>query len=199
MYPLSYIVSTPPAATALAEATNLRNVLGIASSDVGALTEIQLAVDAATGAINEYCGRVFARRGLAFRYRLYAYEFVLTNLPVVGSLLVEDGEGGRLDVEADLSGVVRRVDGEQFEGLLNVHYEGGYTLPSDPSVISPTLPADLEIACQDLAKWFYLRRARDPQVETEALSGIAAAGYAVPMGMPEDVASLIEPYRFVRI
>ena len=198
MYSLSYLITTPPTATALAEASNLRSALGISTADVGALQEITLAIDAATGAIQQYCNRVFARRSLAARYRANGRVLVLDQVPVIGSLLVEDTAGDRLDVDLEFGQNVVRQDGELFEGIINIHYEGGYEVPGQPATPS-TLPSDVELACQDLAKWFYLRRARDPQVETEALSGLSAAGYAVPMGMPEDVAALIEPYRLSRI
>ena len=198
MYPISIQVTIAPTSTALVSPLNLRSTLGIEATDAETLFEIELAVDAATGAIQQYCNRVFARRSLAARYRTNEYFVMLEQLPVIGSLLVEERNGDVIDVSIENGYRVVRQDGEAFQGIVNIHYEGGYHLPSDP-LLTSTLPKDVELACQDLAKWFFLRRARDPQIETEALTGLSAAGYVVPMAMPDDVATLLDPYRLLRL
>lgn len=87
-------------------------------------------------------------------------------------------------------------------------YDAGYWLPSFSGTASGTLlPADVERACQLLAKSTWFSAPRDQSVLRETVPAVLDLTYAAPGGsgmplvdgLPEEIAGLLQPYRHLRV
>ena len=118
-------------------------------------TNIIMAINKASAAIEAYCGRSFRKalytqairvatdEIITEQYPLYAvYEDAEKTTPLPNIYFI-DSAPGIVDLEADYKGII--------------HYEAGYILPKDATEEQPaTLPVDLEECCLQLAEKLYI-------------------------------------------
>lgn len=174
------------------------------------------AITQASAAIETACNRVFAKQRYAETLRLDGALDVISlqHYPASIVSIVHDGvtldaEDWELDAKA---GLLYRLDGSDapldWTGeKIVVTYDGGYVLPSFTGGSGEPLPADLQRACQILAKTSWQNDGRDVSVLRETVPDILDITYAAPGGnampfagaLPEEIAGLIQPYRALRV
>jgi len=152
--------------------------------------------------IEGYCKRRFLRKQFSERIALDGALFApLREYPVVSirGLLLEAGGGGLLNAAPGSYRAVPGLDGELdvpcglelargFRGLKAVRavYVAGYTRGG--------LPPGLGAACMELAVW-NLNRYRGRRVGMAGPTGGGNEGWGFETSMPENVRSLLEPFK----
>lgn len=168
----------------------------------------------ASAAIVRYTGRPFAQEGYEETVAGYGGNYLmLSRTPVVGTPVVLQNAEPITDftVEEPAAGILRRDAGWAWtaavgwalteyvvpnseDPLFKVTYTAGYILPDDPA--TRDLPEDIERACIDLARAYWLARARDPAVASKRL-GDFAISYVDESGvggLPPRVEAILGPW-----
>lgn len=158
-----------------------------------------LALEAASETIRTYCNRRFSYvedDEFSIRIRDYRTSIALPELPVHGvSLITEDGE--ELDDDdwyvATGTGTVHRNVGywDRSEPVV-ITYTHGYVLPTEPE---PTLPADIQLVCLQLAGRRTTTDSRAPESETIGQYAVTYAGEDASGGLTSEERSTLDLYR----
>jgi hypothetical protein len=202
--PLFEVVTSANAnARALTTADNVRALIGSPTADDALITTLidrasanmarycRLASDT-TGAMPtfalEACKATWAPTGFS---SIYPYprrdepdRLILPwRKPIAMTALTEDGT--TLVASADYrlmpGGILERLDASSgapklwSQGVIVATFNSGFSLPSDA-------PPDLEQACIDQVKFWYLTRKRDPSLRSEQVPDIYQAAYSVAGG-----------------
>ena len=199
----SLTVITPAESHDLTALETVKTELGLADS-ISEDEKILNWIHQASGAIEDYCGRVFAQETVSESWRLpYAPgEIVaLKRIPVteiisvteVDTLLTADTQ-----YEFDSrTGFMWRLSNDArtcwTTGRLVVVYTAGYELLDQ-------LPYAIERACISLVKFYRAKSHQDPLLRSEEIPGVMRYDYQINTigsdgGLPPDVLSLLEPYR----
>jgi hypothetical protein len=181
-------VTTPAAVTALTEVQAVKAALGVSSSKFD--KALERLINAATDAIQDYVGHVYAKQTYTETVAGSGHPvLLLTNVPIIGIPVVTAGGSPVVDfiVQDALVGSLyrqvgwaqgawigwytepRRVQGT--EGLnFSVVYEAGYVMPTDED---RTLPAAVEQACITTVVAWYKGSARDPRVKMKKVGDLS--------------------------
>ncbi len=208
-------------ANALTTVETLAGELGVVVPASGSAAErdLERRIAVASQAVEDYCGRRFARATLTEKVASKGGQvLVLERYPVVSvtSVTYDGQEVGATEYACDgvdaATGLVRNVYGdwvstadwqrgagaEPLAGserpLYEVVYVAGYVLPKDGTADSPaTLPAPLEEACILTAVASYRAKGRDPSIVSESLlsASVSYAGSTVNTAIGRGVAGLI--------
>jgi hypothetical protein len=203
------ILTVTVAATSrrLATETALRDEVN--ASTEPAASRVGYLLDQASGAVESYCGRTFARETVSetFRYgwgcapdvlRLARRPIVsITSITEDGTALASDGR----EFDADAGLLWRLQDDSRIRWTarkITVVYVAGYLLPEQAN---PTLPADIIRATLITGAAMFAAIGRDPLLRSESVDGVASASYLDPRGtgVPPQAAELLAPYREIRI
>jgi hypothetical protein len=158
----------------------------------------------ASGAIEDYCSRVFALEEVieTFRTPEFGVEqwLSLSRSPVSEIVSVTENDvllTASDHYEVDGDAFLWRVSSNYLTpwaslGRVSVQYIGGYSLLDD-------LPYGVERACLQLIKTYRSRAGRDPMLRSEEIPGVQRFDYQVQPtgddgGIPPDVTSLLRPY-----
>lgn len=189
----------------------LKAELGITDTTQDALLE-QL-IDQASAMIETYCNRCFAKQ--RYRETIPGYGsayLILTMRPVISIESIK--ENGTLISDYSLdspgSGLVHRRKGWGWDPSIawnitwhviansevadyEVEYTAGYVLPGD---VNRTLPADIEKACIDIVKNWYLENQQGTNIQSESL-GDYSVTYAKPADrtLPQTVLLTLDRWR----
>ena len=167
---------------------------------------IAAAIDGASGAIEGYCNRVFARETVTETFRLATgtSRLALRRYPVVSiASVVEAGIVlATADYEADMAiGELTRLSSDAETtwpaAKVAVAYTAGYLLPGESG---NDLPAEIDRAARLWVKAAWFARGRDPLLRGESVPGLGDQQYWVTgaqgaAAMPGDVAQLLERHR----
>jgi len=189
----------------------LRSELGIIGTAEDAL--LSKLIDQASAMIETYCNRCFAKQ--KYRETIPGYGNVYLALSVRPVVSVESvKEEGRVITDYSLdspsSGLLYRRTGWGWNPgiawnitwhimanseLANyeVEYTAGYGLPGEPD---RTLPADIERACLEIAKTWYLENQQGTNIQSESL-GDYSVTYAKPADrtLPQTVLLTLDRWR----
>ena len=206
-------VVTPGTSVDLTILANVKAELGITSTTEDA--NLETWIDQASGVITAACNRVFAKETVeeSFRVRVqYGKQWpepekiILQRAPVTSiTSVVEDSttlvRGTDYEIDYD-SGVLTRLSGDyetrwSFSTLV-IRYVTGYDLLGE-------LPIAIERATISLVKSYRSAATRDPMLKSEEVPGVLTQTFWVGSvgdvlnGLPQDVETLIAPYRNVAI
>jgi hypothetical protein len=182
--------------------------LGVEAPMGAALAYFERTIAVASGAIERYCNRQFARATVTERVRGYGTQFLMVSrTPVlsISSITLNGEEQGYVAWADDCeAGLIRACSGGLWEdtSLLQsspspeglpgteapdyaVVYVGGYVLPNDATEDSPrTLPPELENACLQTCVSLYRQKGRDQSIVSESLmsASVTYAGSTVNSG-----------------
>lgn len=184
---MAVTVTTPAEFTALTDVSAVKNALGVSSSKFDkALTRL---IAAATNAIEEYVGHVFAKQTYTESVAGSAHPvLLLTNVPIIGTPLVtcESSPIEDFEVRDPLVGSLYRRAGwaqaswvgwdaepRRYLGTaeLNFHvvYDAGYYMPGEED---RNLPAMIEQACVETVVAWYKRSSRDPALKSKKVGDL---------------------------
>ena len=184
---MAVTVKTPAAVTALTTVSAVKDSLGVSSSKFDkVLTRL---IAAATDAIQEYVGHVYAKQTYTETVSGTGHPILmLTNVPIVGVPLVISDSSPVTDFEVRdaLVGTLYRKTGWAHgewvgwyteprripgTGDLNfsVEYEAGYVMPTEED---RDLPAAIEQACIETVVAWYKRRSRDTGVKSKKVGDL---------------------------
>ena len=184
---MAVTVTTPASVTALTELATIKESLGISVGTFDAL--LTRLILAATNAIEDYVGHVFAKQTYTETVAGSAHPvLLLTHVPIVGTpeitsenspitdFEVRDREVGSLyrTVGWAISGWVgwgaepHRIQGTEDLNF-SVVYEAGYVMPSEQS---RDLPTAVEQACIETVVAWYKRAPRDPNVKSKKVGDL---------------------------
>lgn len=197
--------------------------MGIPSPGTAEAKDLERRINAASEAIERYCGRNFSRASVTEKVRGFGRaRLVLSRTPVVAVASVhldgvlvpaEDYElsGAEAGFVAHVRGVwewtadvARGISCGLQPGteraLYAVAYSGGYVLPKDEAGGSPrTLPYDLEEVCIRTVATAYRRPASDTSLEEYAGGGLnTAIGRGLGGMIPDSAVYILQPYRRLR-
>ncbi len=157
----------------------------------------------ASGAIESWCGRVFAREVVRETVHLTepAAVLLLSRFPIAAITSPITTEAGSLTpalYEAqDGTGMVYRLTSSGARsvwspGRILVDYAAGFLLPGDEG---RDLPPDIERAAILAVRNAWHTRGRDQTVRSEDVDGVGSFSYGLPASLPADVTDLLAPYR----
>ena len=177
--------------------------------------DLETWIDQASALISAVCNRVFGSETVKQTFRTRGnscgqwptYEkIILDRTPVTAfTSVVENGttlvEGTDFECDTE-SGIMTRLSGDYEKRwdfrVLEVTYTGGYELLG-------TLPLPLERATITLVKQFRSASKRDPLLKSEDIPGVLSQTFWVggtgkeSNGLPQDVETMIAPYRNIPI
>ncbi|MDP3417856.1 phage head-tail connector protein [Falsiroseomonas sp.] len=198
----SILTITTPAAAAqqrLCTLVALKSELGI--TDTASDVALEQKIDEASGAIADYCQRVFAQESAseAFRLSQSVKSLSLSRWPVsaIASVTIDGAAVDDAAYEVDpANGLLWRIDGDQrsawAHGRVVVAYTAGYALPA-------AAPSALSRACILLASTWWQGRGRDATIRSESTDGVDNVSYFDPRNgggaLPSAVTDPIERYR----
>jgi hypothetical protein len=200
MRPLYTTIVTPAVDRNLVTLDDLREQLRVRPGDVANDSWLTKVIARASLAAERYCNRIFAKQ--TYSDVFLAGVTGATDEPLILSQAPVDPA----TVEVTLDGAVMTADGYQIEPLaahlwrsgtywsntagLSVNYDAGF----DP------VPADVQQAVLDLCTAENSGRGRDPMLRATESPGLGRQEFwvgGVPGGslLPQDIASLLNPYR----
>jgi hypothetical protein len=202
MRPLYTTLVTPAAERNLVSLEDLREQLRVRPGDTANDSWMTKVIARASMAAERYCNRIFAKQTyndvfLADVTGLAGEPLILSQAPVDPASVDVTQGGGLLDAAGaalePLAGHLWRVgEGNAWvsAGGLSVVYDAGF----DP------VPADVQQAVLDLATMENAARGRDPMLRATESPGLGRQEYwvgGVPGSslIPQDIASLLNPYR----
>lgn len=179
---MSVTVTTPATVTDLTTVFAVKEALGVSSSKFDKI--INRLIEAATSAIEEYVGHVYAKQTYLETVAGSDHPMLmLTNVPVIGTptiltnsepvvdFVVQDPDAGILYREVGWArvawvgwGIERSTVPGTEELNFDVTYEAGYVLPGQEN---PTLPGYIEQACVETVVAWYKSQRRDPAVKSK--------------------------------
>jgi hypothetical protein len=203
-------VITPAANKKLTTVSAVKEELGIPDADMSQDALISLFIDRASDAIVTFCSRPFAKEGyretvpgygsnrlILSRTPIVEITSVIADSEIITDYLLEDPEAGILFRRrgwqwAPTMGwnITWHPVGNSEDLNFTVEYTAGYVLPGDQG--TRTLPNDIEKACIETVKAWYLARERDPVITAERI-GDYQASYA--QGLPAVATQLLAPWR----
>ena len=195
-------VTTPATATPagteydLITVATARAALGILDQTEDAT--LQGFVSRASGVIAGYCKRVFAVETVTETFRLdrLQEDLLLSRYPVIAvASIVENGNTLTVDTDYEVDaakGIVTRLYSDRAAWWpmckVTVVYSSGYE----------TKPGNLQQACVELVKSYYLSADRDPMVRSEATEAIGSTSYYSET-LPPNVIGLLGQFRNIRM
>jgi hypothetical protein len=207
----------------MALAANALTTLATVQSDLGISTDVTDLINAASDAIDRYCGRTFAKgtvtdeavAGFGTPYLAVARPPIDTDEDVTiefdGSSVstsdyeTHDASAGLIYCKytpwtwtaSNMPGAEWRGVGGTERKLYAVTYVGGYATPAqvaDETYETRTLPYDLEMACRQLVALFYRGLGANPAVQSESLMS-ASVTYFDASRWPPSVRAILDSYR----
>ena len=149
-------------------------------------------ITAASGMIDNYCGRVFATASPTDR------TFYKDDGRFAGDTLHLDEDLAEAAVTISDDPTVRYLPSNSFPAYAIVLTDGSW---ADPTVVNgywgytkTTAPDDIQIACLRLTKWLYELR---ETTQGTAVVVTPDGQVLLPQGLPDDVKSILAPYRKV--
>lgn len=217
----------------LTDLTTVKNELADLIKDTSQDTLLQTLIHQASGVIQRYCDRIFAQQTYVETLAGYGNVYLtLHETPVIGvptvlyqgipitDFSVEDPDAGMLyrqnlwtytgQIGWVLTGFVI-PGGEQVDatGAYQVTYTAGWILPTQPSPPVPAnqggvlMPTDIQKACVDLVKWWWMRRKIDPEQaerrEEQSIVRYREPGPEEPAELPRHVRWLLKPFKKLRL
>lgn len=200
-------VLTTAASYDLTTLANVKAELGVTGSAQDG--KLKLYIQQASGAIADYCNRVFALEAVSEQFRFGwglgrgVDILILRRRPVIAPITsVVENEDPALtegdDFEVDYkAGLITRISNGSRRCWTNtkivVAYSAGHDLLGD-------LPQAVERACILLVKFYNAKGQRDPLLRSEEVIGVQRFDYQVNQvgddgGLPPDVLSLLKPHR----
>lgn len=204
----------------LTTTTTLKTELNISGSTYDA--QLSSIIDQASAAIASYCNREFAKETVSETLQgVGGHNLMVTRTPIVSVTsitfdaatvpttdytvnepnagIIYSKCGGWNDTARRCVGASRIPDAQSREYLYTVVYVAGYVLPSFGSG-TRDLPYDIERACVEFCKAFWLRRQRDPSIASESVPGVYDVTYKDEkelgnMVMPSNVMALLVPWK----
>ncbi len=188
------ITATP--VIALAELDTVKEALGISASTYDAL--LTRLILAATNAIEDYVGHIFAKQTYTETVAGSAHPMLLlTHVPIIGTPEIISDNSPIIDFEVRdrdvgslyrtvgwaISGWVgwgaepRRIQGTEDLNF-SIVYEAGYVMPSEQD---RDLPAAVEEACVETVVAWYKRKGRDPGVKSKKVGDLNISYSAAAM------------------
>ncbi len=211
---MSVTVLTPADSRDLTTVSVVKEELQLDADDETPDQFIDRLIRQASDAIERWTGRVFAKETV--RETLAAVgrvDLVLSRTPIIGVTSVKidgdaitdysirDAEAGFLFRETGWPTSERRghvitafLTGETKD-VIEVEYEGGYYLPGGEESFDPTLPEDVERACIETVKGWWLARERDPAIQSEKIGDFWSATYKAGQ-VPDSAKALLR--RWIR-
>lgn len=203
MRPLYTTLVTPAAERNLVTLEDLREQLRVRPGDVANDSWLTKVIARASMAAERYCNRIFAQQTyldtfLAGVTGMTGEPLILSQAPVDPASLEATQDGAAL-VAADyalepMAGHLWRTSDPQAwvvgAGGLSVQYDAGFA----------EIPADVQQAVLDLCTMENAGRGRDPMLRATESPGLGRQEFwvgGVPGGslLPQDIASLLNPYR----
>lgn len=192
----------------------VKTELGISGNGDDAL--IDVLISQASAVIRAACNREFARETVQETLKASGKSLLMmTRTPIISVTSIaldgvtvdssdysvdEPGAGlifsscGWQETAKKLSGIGQLPVGNSRAYLYTVIYVAGYILPGMSG--TRDLPADIERACIDLVKAYYLGRDRDPTIESESVPDVGSVKYNVSeVGIPPHVDMILSRWR----
>lgn len=154
-------------------------------------------VSRASGVIAAYCKRVFAVETVTETFRLdrLQEDLLLSRYPVISvTSIAENGTALTVDTDFEVDaakGIITRLYNDRAAWWpmckVTVVYSSGYE----------TKPGNLQQACVELVKSYYLSADRDPMVRSESTEAISSTSYYSET-LPPNVIGLLGPFRNIR-
>lgn len=204
---MTITVTTAAESTDLTTLDNVKAEIGITVSDYD--TILSRYISRASQTIVNLCGRDFAQQRITETMRSAGGSLLILSRAPVATLhsISYDSvavASSNYYLDSAEAGMVRNPTGWTYTGFeldYSVDYTYGYVLPSFSSG-TVDLPLDIEQACIDIVKAFYLTRKRDPSIEKEgvpsvffATYGSKSTGFGGQMTLPATAAALLRPYK----
>ncbi len=179
---MAVTVTTPAESTALTTTAAVKSALGVSSSKFD--TTIDRLISAATSAIVEYVGHVYAKQTYVETVNGAEHPMLmLTNTPIVSVtiILCESNPVTDFTIQDAEAGILYRSMGwmqsawvgwgvepvaihDTGDLIFTVTYEAGYVTPGLPD---PDLPAHIEQACIETVVAWYKGQRRDRSVKSK--------------------------------
>lgn len=204
----------PVTVTSAAESTDLttlavvKDELGISGSDHDA--KLERYIDRASQTIVSYCNRNFAQQRVTETMTSTGGTLLKTSEAPIVTLHSVTYSGAVVETskyygDTLAAGLIRnKTSWFNTSGELDysLDYVYGYVLPSF-SLGTVDLPADIQQACIDLVKAFFLSRERDPSIQKEGIPSVYFATYGKDSGgfggatgmLPSQVEAILRPYK----
>jgi uncharacterized phiE125 gp8 family phage protein len=193
-------VTTPATSFDLTTLATVKAELGITSRDGDA--KLAGMIRQASGAVSDYCRRVFAQETVVETVRTDRLqpELILCRYPVtsMASVVENDNELDADEYEVNLSnGILTRVHGARTCwwpcGKTVIAYTAGHALLNG-------LPQAVERACITLVSHLWSAAGRDPLLKANAVDGIGSREYWIGGtgshgALPPEVIGLLGPHR----
>lgn len=210
---MAVTVVTPADSRDLTTVHEVKEGLGLDQDDETHDQFIGRLIGQASGAIERWTGRPFARETVKETLAgVGRVDLVLSRTPIISvasvtidgdvvtDFSIRDAEAGILFRESgwptsEIRGhnIASYLTGETKD-TIEVQYEGGYDLPGSEGSFDPTLPADVERACIETVKAWFMARDRDPALASEKVGDFWAASYK-PGELPDSAKALLRPWR----
>jgi hypothetical protein len=186
----------------------------LAISDNSQDVRLQALIVQASGLIDGYCGRAFARSTHIEKVKGYGAGSLLSvkNTPIISitSIALDNDviDAAGYAIENEQAGLIRgdfvdtapvrysmgleHMAGRQ-QRRYNVAYVGGYLLPDDAN---RNLPYEIERACIELVRGGYYAQGRDVGIKSESTDGVGSTTYGGNAAMGIDsVRGLLASHR----
>jgi hypothetical protein len=193
-------VTTPAADQLLATVQGAKNLLGISDTTQDALLGVIL--DGASSAWSSYCGRVFGSEVVTETVPGNdRYSLIMGRRPLASVSEVRQDDDvvdtDNYQIESDVAGLLYNVN--RWTSLTNkrpdywaVDYTAGYVLPNHGG--TQTLPGDIEQACLETVKTWYLGRCRDMTIRSEQVGEYVDRSFT-GQALPLIAQNLLKPWR----
>jgi Phage gp6-like head-tail connector protein len=207
-------ITAPTARRMLTQRATVKSALMV--TDDGDNDYIDLLINQASAAVEQYCNRAFVSESLQDQFIPGRHSalpghhgadvaLVLSRRPVTAiASVVEDGATltPAQYVLDPASGILRRLSdsGTLYawrQAAITVTFTAGYVLPGAPG---RTLPYDIEDAVLRLVKHQWFSRLRDPAMKMQSVAGVGEEQYWIGAigqdgNMPPDVTAILDNYR----
>ncbi|RQW12127.1 hypothetical protein EH198_09180 [Paenibacillus rhizophilus] len=171
-----------------------KKLLGIPEEDVSQDFSLEMALEAASAAIERECNREFGQKSHSQRINGSGTKFLrLRNFPIISvadvKICGDDISPDGFVIESDNGMLFKETIWPIGTRNIEVEYLAGYILPSDTEgAPAPTLPRNYEMACVLYAQTLL----QTPGVTSERVGDISVAYAAASAGeLPPVVAALI--------
>jgi hypothetical protein len=193
-------VTTPADDQLLATVQGAKDLLGITDASQDALLESILI--GASSAVSSYCGRVFGSEVVTETTAgSDRYSLVLTRRPLISvSEVRRDDDVVDTDdyqIESDVAGILYNLS--RWAKLTNyrpdywaIDYTAGYVLPNHTG--TQTLPGEIEQACLETIKTWFLGRCRDMTIRSEQVGEYVDRTFS-GQALPLIAQNLLKPWR----
>ena len=193
-------VTTPATDQLLATVQGAKDLLGLTEASQDALlTTIRAG---ASSAVSSYCGRVLGSEVVTETTAgSDRYSLVLTRRPLISvSEVRRDDDVVDTDdyqVESDVAGILYNLT--RWSKLTNlrpdywaIDYTAGYVLPNHTG--TQTLPGEIEQACLETIKTWFLGRCRDMTIRSEQVGEYVDRTFS-GQALPLIAQNLLKPWR----